>query len=158
MPPPLSPVIRPLRRRPHVAAAASSRPPAWSRVRRCYRASLLAGWLPALRHGAAATAVCYRRALLPAAETRLPAAPVRQRCRPCSLLLLRRGLLLRCCRAPPPRGALLRTPAPEKKELRSPDSTFNFSIFQHSVTPISTFHLYSFNNSKFNVEHVYKKC
>ena len=25
------------------------------------------------------------------------------------------------------------------------------------MTPISTFHLYSFNNSKFNVEHVYKQ-
>ena len=56
-----------------------------------------------------AAAVCYRRALLPAAETRLPAAPVRQRCRPCSLLLLRRGLP---AAALLPRAAAASYPAP----------------------------------------------
>ena len=66
------------------------------------------------------------------------------------------------CAASPP---LLRATCSARRRRRRPGrrrkvpySTFNFSIFQHSVTPISTSRLYRFNNLKLNVEHIYEKC
>ena len=69
-----------------------------------------------------------------------------------------------CAASPPLLRATCSARRPHRRRRRPgrrrkvPYSTFNFSIFQHSVTPISTSRLYRFNNSKLNVEHIYEKC